>query len=71
MAKTKTETDAAPSGVKVRVLTRCSWGGPDDVVTLTVGEAEQAVAAGEVDAHPDAVAYAESLRQQGAEAQTP
>ena len=55
---------AAASGasVKVRVLVRCGLGAANDVVSLTAAEAEQAAASGEVDPHPDAVAYAEGLQ---------
>lgn len=58
-----TPVDAAPEApkVKVRVLTECVYGKADDVVELTESEATQATADGIADAHPDAVAYAESL----------
>ena len=47
--------------VKARVLVACAFGVPDDVVEVT---AEQAKAhASEVDPNPEAVAYAESLKQ--------
>jgi hypothetical protein len=59
----KKPTAAAEDGgrIKVRVLMRCTWGAPDEVVLLTPAEVEQATASGEVDPHPDAVAYVESL----------
>jgi hypothetical protein len=46
--------------VKARVLADGIYGKVDDVVDVT--EAEVA-ASGELDAHPDAVAYAESLKK--------
>ena len=63
MAKTttpkadETTTPKSDALVKARVLVFCAYGKPDDVVEVT---AEQA-ASSELDAHPDAVAYAESL----------
>ena len=51
----------APEGeVKVRVLRDCVYGLCDDVVPMDAALA--ASLAGVVDAHPDAVAYAESLK---------
>lgn len=44
--------------VKARVLVACTYGKPDDVVEVTSAEVD---ASPELDAHPDAVAYAESL----------
>lgn len=58
MAK-KQPTEGAQ--VEARVLLACSWGAADDVVSLTKEETEAGVAAGELDTHPDAVAYAKSL----------
>lgn len=46
--------------VKVRVLAGCSLGQPDDVVEIDASLIDSL--AGAVDAHPDAVAYAESLK---------
>lgn len=60
MAK-NTPTDkesAAAALVKARVLTACNYGKPDDVVEVNSAEAD---ASPDLDAHPDAVAYAESL----------
>ena len=55
-------TAAAPEApaetVKARVLVAGAYGKPDDVVEVSAAEAE---ASSELDAHPDAVAYAESL----------
>lgn len=45
--------------VKARVLVDCTYGKPNDVVTVTADEAKQH--AGVLDASPAAVAYAESL----------
>lgn len=58
MAK-KQPTEGAQ--VEARVLLDCSWGAADQVVTLSKDEADAGVAAGELDTHPDAVAYAKSL----------
>lgn len=49
---------ATPDTVKARVLVDGAYGKVNDVVNVTAAEAE---ASGELDAHPDAVAYAESL----------
>lgn len=55
---------AAPiaAATKVRVLVNGSFGAPDDVVELGGQDLEQALASGQVDQDPDAVAYAESLQ---------
>jgi len=45
-----------------RVLVACEHGHPDDVVHLNTEELAAAVAAGQVDPHPDAVAYAAALK---------
>lgn len=58
MAKTDTKK------VKARVLVDCAHGKPNDVVEID--EAQVASLAGVVDAHPDAVAYAESLKTEAA-----
>ena len=55
---TKKQTGAT----KVRVLVAGAFGQPDDVVELDGEALAQALASGQVDAHPEAVAYAESLR---------
>lgn len=57
---------AADGQVKARVLLDCQFGKADDVVVFASAE-EAAGAAGMVDAHPDAVAYAESLTQPASE----
>lgn len=49
--------------VQARVLLDCQVGRIDDVVTLPVAEAKALEAAGQVDTHKDAVAYAKSLQQ--------
>ena len=46
--------------VKARVLTDCVFGKANDVVTLPEDVANGA--GGDLDTHPDAVAYAESLQ---------
>ena len=47
--------------VECRVLTACGFGNPNDVVTVSAEEAGQGAAVGELDPHPDAVAYAKTL----------
>ena len=47
---------------KVRVLMEGAFGKADDVVELEGEELAQALASGQVDADPAAVAYAESLQ---------
>ena len=46
---------------KARVLVDGAFGKPDDVVELEGEALAQALASGQVDANPEAVAYAESL----------
>lgn len=54
--------EAAASGqVKARVLRDCELGKCDDVVLVDADQVESLF--GAVDAHPDAVAYAESLSE--------
>lgn len=48
--------------VKARVLRDCQFGSADEVALIPVEHIDIAVACGAVDAHPDAVAYAESLQ---------
>lgn len=55
---TKKQTGAT----KVRVLVNGPFGEPDDVRELDGETLEQALASGQVDANPEAVAYAESLQ---------
>ena len=55
-------TKKLPQATKVRVLVAGAFGQPDDVVELDGEALAQAIASGQVDAHPEAVAYAESLR---------
>lgn len=62
MSKAKTKTDPAAEGhVQARVLTGCSFGNANDVVTLDSAEAASGVADGLLDTDPAAVAYALSL----------
>lgn len=49
--------------VKARVLVDCEHGRVNDVATLSEAVAKSAQAAGLVDTHKDAVAYALSLKQ--------
>ena len=55
---TKKQTGATT----VRVLMDGAFGKPDDVIELEGDELAQALASGQVDADPAAVAYAESLK---------
>lgn len=50
------------TNTKARVLVDGSFGKPDDVVELAPAEFDVALASGQVDPHPDAVAYATSLK---------
>jgi hypothetical protein len=52
---------AAPVLTKARVLVTGSFGTADDVVSLPAEDIAQGAASGQIDPHPDAVAYAESL----------
>ena len=56
MATKKQSTTA-----KARVLVAGNYGQPDDVIELEGEALAVAVASGQVDANPEAVAYAESL----------
>jgi hypothetical protein len=53
--------DGPPATVKARVIFAGPCGAMDSVVTVTPDEAAAGAAAGELDADPAAVAYAESL----------
>ena len=55
-------TKKQPQATKARVLVEGHYGKPDDVVELDGEALAQALASGQVDAHPEAVAYAESLQ---------
>ena len=50
------------TATKVRVLVEGHYGKPDDVIELEGEALAVAVASGQVDADPAAVAYAESLQ---------
>lgn len=50
------------TNTKARVLVEGSFGKPDDVVELAPAEFDVALASGQVDPHPDAVAYAAALK---------
>ncbi len=54
-------TKKQAQATKVRVLVEGAFGKPDDVIELEGEELAQALASGQVDANPEAVAYAESL----------
>lgn len=64
MANTQDTTQLPP--VPARVLAACAYGKPDDVAEIPADEIEGAKANGQVDDHPDAVAYARSLQQPAA-----
>lgn len=57
-----TVTPIATAATKVRVLVEGHYGKPDDVIELEGEALAVAVASGQVDADPAAVAYAESLQ---------
>ena len=57
-----TVTRIATAATKVRVLVEGHYGKPDDVIELEGEALAQALASGQVDPHPDAVAYAEGLK---------
>jgi hypothetical protein len=52
----------APELFKARVLATSAFGAIDEVVELPADALAQGVAAGHLDPHPDAVAYATSLK---------
>lgn len=61
MAKKPDTAPSAKSGVvKARVIAACALGKINDVVEID--EARAAALVGEIDTHPDAVAYAENLK---------
>ena len=47
---------------KARVLLDCSYGKVDEVIEIAAEDLAVAESSGHVDTHPDAVAYAESLK---------
>ena len=51
-----------PSTVKGRVLMDGTWGRVNQVIEILPDMVEVAEKSGQVDTHPDAVAYAESLK---------
>ena len=55
-------TKKQTAATKVRVLVEGHYGKPDDVIELEGEALSVAVASGQVDAEPAAVAYAESLQ---------
>ena len=55
-------TKKTTGNTKARVLVNSNYGLVDEVVELTPEQLTEAVATGQVDPHPDAVAYAESLK---------
>jgi len=61
MATKKASPNSQAGTVKARVLVRCAFGNPDDVVQVTPEQAAQH--AGELDTDPAAVAQAERAGQ--------
>lgn len=55
-------TKKQAQATKVRVLVEGHYGKPDDVIELEGEALAQALASGQVDDNPAAVAYAESLQ---------
>jgi len=55
-------TKKQAQATKVRVLVEGHYGKPDDVIELDGEALAQALASGQVDDNPAAVAYAESLQ---------
>jgi len=55
-------TKKQPTATKARVLVEGAFGKPDDVIELEGEALAAALASGQVDAEPAAVAYAESLQ---------
>lgn len=55
-------TKKQAQATKVRVLVEGHYGKPDDVIELEGEALAQALASGQVDDNPAAVAYAESLK---------
>lgn len=56
-----------PALVPARVIFTGRFGKVDDVVTLPQAEIDDGVATGDLDAHPDAVAYAQGLAKAAAQ----
>lgn len=55
-------TKKVTGNTKARVLLDCAYGKVDDVIEILPDDLLGAEASGHVDTHPDAVAYAESLK---------
>lgn len=62
MARTKKDAAEHGGAVEVRVLFACDLGKPDEVVAVDSDQVDALSSAGLIDAHPDAVAYAKSLK---------
>lgn len=60
--KTKELADDNPALVEVRVLVACAYGLPNDVVSVPADAVDDGVRANQIDPHPDAVAYAKTLK---------
>lgn len=56
-------TKKPQTSIKARVLMDGLYGKVDDVIEIPAAELQQAEASGQVDTHPDAVAYAEGLKK--------
>ena len=55
-------TKKVTGNTKARVLLDCAYGNVNDVIEILPDDLLVAEASGYVDTHPDAVAYAESLK---------
>lgn len=55
-------TKKPTTATKVRVLVKGAYGTTNEVVEIAADDLAAALASGEVDATPEAVAYAESLK---------
>lgn len=62
MANKNDSAVAADEPVEARVLVDGAYGKINDVVEIPAESIDSAVAAGEIDTHPDAVAYAKTLK---------
>lgn len=51
-----------PTTVKGRVLMDGTWGRVNQIIDILPDQVEAAEQSGQVDTHPDAVAYAENLK---------
>ena len=57
----KKQLDESPATTPVRVLCDSVYGKPNDVIEIDAAELQNAIDSGQVDASPDAVAFALSI----------